>query len=70
MGRLQVEPLTDDELWRLRRVLSGSTPADRLDWLEDLRLMFGPDHLKKCQDLKWRLEEAWKPLNSSPPLDR
>ena len=70
MSQIEVGHLTDDEAYRLQLVLNRSTPAERLDWLEDLRLMFGPEHIKKCVDLKWRLEEGWKPLNSPPPSDR
>lgn len=70
MKRLAVEPLTDDEKHRLRLVLTHSTYAERLEWLEDLRLMFGVEHLKRQQELRWRMEERAQQLNSPPPIDR
>lgn len=48
--------LRDDEAHRIDLVLAGSKPGDRLKWLEDLRLMFGAEHLRKARDLKWRME--------------
>lgn len=62
--------LTDDERHRIGLVLTGSTPAQRIQWLEAMRLMFGAEHLKKARDLKWRLQDEPRPLNPPPPSDR
>ena len=70
MKRLCVEPLTDDERNQLRLVLKHSTPADRIALMEAMRLSFGTDHLKRCRDLKFRMQDAENRLNPPPVNDR
>lgn len=70
MKRLTVEPLTDIEREQLHLVLQHTTPAERIAWLEEMRLAFGIDHLRKSQAIKLKMQDTEKPLNSPPPSDR
>jgi hypothetical protein len=48
--------LTSDERAQLIHVLTHTTPADRILMVEELRLVFGPEHLRRARDLKWQME--------------
>jgi hypothetical protein len=48
--------LTQDEMAQLRHVLTHTTAADRILMVEEMRLMFGTEHLRRTRDLKWHME--------------
>jgi hypothetical protein len=48
--------LTEDEIAQLTHVLAHTTPAERILLVEEMRLMFGTEHLRRARDLKWQME--------------
>jgi hypothetical protein len=48
--------LTEDEVAQLTHVLTHTTPAERILLVEEMRLVFGTEHLRRGRDLKWRME--------------
>ncbi|HEY0008501.1 MAG TPA: hypothetical protein VGB55_07250 [Tepidisphaeraceae bacterium] len=52
-----IQPLTDHEHAQLQHFLKHTTAADRINLMEEMRLAFGMDHLKKARDLKEMVED-------------
>jgi hypothetical protein len=50
-----IPPLTEDEQAQQAHILSHTTAGDRILLVEELRLMFGPEHLRRARDLKWEM---------------
>ncbi len=51
-----VSALTPEEKAQLDHILTHTTAEDRILMVEELRLMFGTEHLRKARELKWQME--------------